>query len=73
MTRTYRVAGMTCDGCVRAVANAVERRLPAAQIGIELAKGLMQVAGTPVDRRSRPPWRSRALSLKARSEGALYH
>lgn len=49
MTRTYRVAGMTCDGCVRAVTKAVERRVPGAQIKIDLAKGLMQVAGAPVD------------------------
>lgn len=49
MTRTYRVAGMTCDGWVHAVAKAVERRVAGAQIGIDLAIGLMQVAGAPVD------------------------
>jgi len=49
MSRTYRVVGMTCGGCVRAVTKAIERRQPGAQVTIDLSRGLVEVAGTPAD------------------------
>ena len=49
MSRTYRVTGMTCGGCVRAVTKAIERRQPGAEVTIDLATGLVEVAGAPAD------------------------
>jgi copper chaperone len=45
MTQTYRVAGMSCDGCVRAVTRAIARRVPSATVRIDLAGGLVTVTG----------------------------
>ena len=49
MTKIYRVAGMTCGGCVRAVTKAIERRAPGAEVKVDLAKGLVEIAGEPAD------------------------
>ena len=45
MVRTYRVTGMTCDGCVRAVTRAVARAAPGAKVAVDLAAGVVAVAG----------------------------
>ena len=39
MTQTYRVAGMTCAGCVSAVTHAVRRLDPKAAVTVDLAGG----------------------------------
>lgn len=43
MPRSYRVAGMTCQGCVSAVTRAIQRRLPDAKVAIDLPKGIVAV------------------------------
>lgn len=45
MSETYRVTGMTCDGCVRAVTNAIRARAPAAKIDVDLKAGKVRVDG----------------------------
>ncbi len=42
---SYRVMGMTCGGCVRAVTNALRTQAPGASVEIDLPKGLVRVAG----------------------------
>ena len=41
--KAYRVKGMTCEGYVRAVTRAIERRVRGAAVSIALAKGLVTV------------------------------
>lgn len=48
MTTTYRVDGMTCQGCARAVTNAIKEAVPGADVAIDLAGGRVTVAG-PVE------------------------
>ena len=45
MSDTYLVSGMTCEGCVRAVTNAIERAVPGASVAVELATGRVTVDG----------------------------
>ena len=45
MARTYRVEGMTCDGCVRAVTRAIARAAPAAKVAVDLQAGRVTVDG----------------------------
>jgi copper chaperone len=45
MVRTYRVTGMTCEGCVRAVTRAVTRAAPAARVGVDLTAGWLTIDG----------------------------
>jgi copper chaperone len=47
MTRTYRVSGMTCEGCVRSVTRAITRLAPAARISVDLAAGRVSVEDGP--------------------------
>jgi copper chaperone len=52
MTQTFRfrVTGMTCDGCVRAVTNAIRARAPSATVAVDLAAGTVTVDGAdPAD------------------------
>ncbi len=42
---SYRVTGMTCGGCVRAVTNALRTAAPAASVAVDLPKGLVTVGG----------------------------
>ncbi|MEN3162172.1 heavy-metal-associated domain-containing protein [Tistrella mobilis] len=44
-TQTYRVEGMTCDGCAKAVRRALGARLPEAGIEIDRPAGLVTIAG----------------------------
>lgn len=43
MPKSYRVAGMTCQGCVNAVTRAIQRRLPDAKVAVDLPKGVVAV------------------------------
>jgi copper chaperone len=45
MTQAFRVTGMTCDGCVRAVTNAIRARAPGAKISVDLSSGTVTIAG----------------------------
>ena len=45
MSQVYRVAGMSCGGCVRAVSRAIARRSPGASVSVDLAGGLVTVTG----------------------------
>lgn len=42
---SYRVTGMTCGGCVRAVTNALHSAAPAASVAVDLPNGLVTVSG----------------------------
>ncbi|TVR97219.1 MAG: copper chaperone [Rhodospirillales bacterium] len=43
MAKTYRVEGMTCQGCVRAVGNAIRERVPDAAVDVDLEAGTVRV------------------------------
>ena len=45
MATTYRVTGMSCDGCARAVSNAVKSRVATATVEVDLAGGIVTVDG----------------------------
>ncbi|NBC34449.1 MAG: copper chaperone [Alphaproteobacteria bacterium] len=40
----FRVSGMTCDGCVRAVTRAIHQRRPNADVSVDLGQGLVSIA-----------------------------
>jgi copper chaperone len=44
-TQSYRVGGMSCGGCVRAVTRAIVRRAPAATVAVDLAAGRVTIGG----------------------------
>ncbi len=45
MSATYRVSGMSCEGCARAVTRAINRRAPAAAVSVDVAAGRVTVTG----------------------------
>ena len=45
MTKTYRVSGMTCEGCARAVTNAIKAAAPAADVNVDLEGKTVTVEG----------------------------
>lgn len=45
MAITYHVAGMSCDGCVRAVTNAITSKQPDVRVAVSLDKGEVAVDG----------------------------
>lgn len=49
MSETYRVSGMTCGGCARAVTNAIKAAAPAAIVDVDLASGQVTVEGAGAD------------------------
>lgn len=49
MSQTYRVTGMTCGGCARAVETAIKSVVPAAQVSIDVATGAVTVDGADQD------------------------
>lgn len=44
MTQVYRVSGMTCEGCARAVTAAIRTQAPSAAVSVDLAKGTVVVS-----------------------------
>jgi copper chaperone len=40
----FNVQGMTCGHCVKAVTNAIKNEAPTADVQVELASGMVQVA-----------------------------
>ncbi len=49
MTKTYRVLGMTCDGCANAVTNAIKTAAPEAVVEVDLDGKQVTVEGTDDD------------------------
>lgn len=49
MSKTYKVTGMTCDGCARAVKAAVGRVAPGAAVRVDLAAGKVAIEGAVPD------------------------
>jgi copper chaperone len=45
MTGTYKVDGMTCEGCVRSLTRAMADKLPGATVEVDLARGHLTVTG----------------------------
>jgi copper chaperone len=45
MTQAFRVTGMTCEGCVRAVTNAIRAQAPGAKVSVDLSSGTVTIAG----------------------------
>ncbi len=49
MTVEYRVEGMTCEGCAKAVKRAIVAALPGAEVEVELRGGVVRVTGVDDD------------------------
>ncbi len=45
MEATYKVSGMTCDGCARSVTNAVSLALPRTTVVVDHKGGTVRVSG----------------------------
>ncbi|QJE72794.1 heavy-metal-associated domain-containing protein [Aerophototrophica crusticola] len=45
MSQTYRVTGMTCQGCANAVSNAITQQAPGARALVDLKAGTVSVEG----------------------------
>jgi len=45
MAQTYRVSGMTCGGCMRAVEQAIKTAAPGASVTVDLTAGKVTVDG----------------------------
>lgn len=43
---TYRVLGMTCQGCASAVAKAIQGVAPEAEVDVDLAGNAVSISGT---------------------------
>ena len=63
---TYRVSGMTCGGCVRAVTNAIKAAVPSARVDVDLAAGKVTVDGAGADVVYIAPSRTPASGSRAR-------
>ena len=49
MTKTYRVLGMTCDGCAKSVTNAIKSSVPEATVQVNLEAKQVTVEGIDDD------------------------
>jgi copper chaperone len=49
MATTYRVTGMTCGGCARAVESAIKAMAPAANVTVDLAVAAVTVDGATTE------------------------
>ena len=49
MSKTYRVAGMTCGGCAKAVTSAIKAVAPAADVAVDLDAKTVTVNGLDDD------------------------
>jgi copper chaperone len=47
--RSYKVNGMTCEGCVRSLTNAIQRSRPEAVVQVDLPTGTVTVGGIESD------------------------
>ena len=46
MDGKYKISGMTCDGCIKAVTGAIKAVLPTAEVVVDLDSGEVVVTGT---------------------------
>lgn len=44
MSDVYKVSGMSCGGCARAVENAIKEEAPGAEVAVDVASGRVTVA-----------------------------
>ena len=52
-TATYRVTGMTCDNCVRAVTGEVSKLAGVTDVTVDLSSGTVTISSdTPLDARA---------------------
>lgn len=49
VTKTYRVLGMTCDGCAKSVTNAIKSSVPEASVTVNLEAKQVTVEGIDDD------------------------
>ena len=49
MTKTYRVLGMTCDGCANSVTKAIESSVPGVRVRVNLEAKKVAVEGIDDD------------------------
>lgn len=50
MTATYRVTGMTCDHCVRAVTEEISKLTGVTDVAVDLASGVVTISSdSPLD------------------------
>lgn len=49
MSTRYRIKGMTCGGCARAVTNAIRGLAADARVDVDLSSGTVTVAGAVAD------------------------
>ncbi len=49
MSETYKVDGMTCDGCARSVTNAITKLAPNAKVTVDLPTGAVSVDGAAAE------------------------
>lgn len=47
--RAYRIAGMSCEGCVRSLSGAIRRSSPDAFVQVDLPSGTVSVGGIEDD------------------------
>lgn len=45
----YRIEGMTCDGCARAVARVAEAQAPARTVRVDRGAGILEIEGEVAD------------------------
>ncbi len=53
MEASYRVSGMTCGGCARAVTNAIQRAAPEVDVDVDVGAGRVVVRGAHDEQRGR--------------------
>ncbi|MEA1676479.1 heavy-metal-associated domain-containing protein [Nitrospirillum sp. BR 11163] len=48
MSASYRIDGMTCQGCARSVTKAIQAVAPSAEVAVDVEAGVVTVTG-PAD------------------------
>jgi copper chaperone len=69
MSDVYRVDGMTCHGCVRAVSNALQANIPHAGITVDLQRGLVCIDGQVDEAVVRAAVEQAGFQFKGKSAG----
>ncbi len=49
MTSTYKVEGMSCEGCSSSVEQAIKNAFPTASVEVQLENGLVSIDGADND------------------------
>lgn len=69
MSDTYLVTGMTCEGCVRAVTNAIQRAVPGAGVEVDLTSGKVTVEGADGEQAIAQAVDDAGFGFEGRAEG----